>query len=104
WCWPNRRGGGRRRDRRGPAYPGHETPVAALHRGPAPGGRPPGRGVVVGHGLRQVAAGPAGGGEVVAEQLLLTTDRHQRREAADEHTSELQSRENIVCRLLLEKK
>src|SRR5207302_8940185 len=30
--------------------------------------------------------------------------RHQRRDRSEEHTSELQSRENLVCRLLLEKK
>src|SRR5690606_23300665 len=29
---------------------------------------------------------------------------HQRHERSEEHTSELQSRENLVCRLLLEKK
>src|SRR5690606_39424432 len=29
---------------------------------------------------------------------------HQRMERSEEHTSELQSRENLVCRLLLEKK
>src|SRR5690606_40163223 len=32
----------------------------------------------------------------------LFPDRHRRR--SEEHTSELQSRENLVCRLLLEKK
>src|SRR5690606_39472559 len=30
--------------------------------------------------------------------------RHRARERSEEHTSELQSRENLVCRLLLEKK
>src|SRR5436309_5450229 len=30
--------------------------------------------------------------------------QHGRRERSEEHTSELQSRENLVCRLLLEKK
>src|SRR5690606_39621062 len=33
--------------------------------------------------------------------LLVTTKNYQR---SEEHTSELQSRENLVCRLLLEKK
>src|SRR5690606_40043186 len=51
--------------------------------------------------------GQLGGGELVAEgshgvrlgrQML---DEHPR---SEEHTSELQSRENLVCRLLLEKK
>src|SRR5436309_11567722 len=31
-------------------------------------------------------------------------DRHRRGQRSEEHTSELQSRENLVCRLLLEKK
>src|SRR5690606_41271020 len=31
-------------------------------------------------------------------------DLHHRRARSEEHTSELQSRENLVCRLLLEKK
>src|SRR5436309_4376182 len=30
--------------------------------------------------------------------------RHSKRSRSEEHTSELQSRENLVCRLLLEKK
>src|SRR5690606_39816973 len=42
-----------------------------------------------------VAAGDAG-----ADRRHL----HQRRPRSEEHTSELQSRENLVCRLLLEKK
>src|SRR5690606_40750489 len=33
-----------------------------------------------------------------------TINRDRRRGRSEEHTSELQSRENIVCRLLLEKK
>src|SRR5690606_41544328 len=35
---------------------------------------------------------------------LLVDQRHAAGERSEEHTSELQSRENIVCRLLLEKK
>src|SRR5690606_40609169 len=35
---------------------------------------------------------------------LSTTHGAWRRERSEEHTSELQSRENLVCRLLLEKK
>src|SRR5436309_10782177 len=42
---------------------------------------------------------PAGG---VGRQLLLRETPHCLR--SEEHTSELQSRENLVCRLLLEKK
>src|SRR5690606_39453824 len=39
---------------------------------------------------------------VGAGQRLITTGFHRLR--SEEHTSELQSRENLVCRLLLEKK
>src|SRR5690606_40988213 len=39
-----------------------------------------------------------GGALLVSETLLGALDR------SEEHTSELQSRENLVCRLLLEKK
>src|SRR5690606_39597735 len=35
---------------------------------------------------------------------LEMTGRRRRRVRSEEHTSELQSRENLVCRLLLEKK
>src|SRR5690606_41120941 len=35
-------------------------------------------------------------------QFHMTCNHHNRR--SEEHTSELQSRENLVCRLLLEKK
>src|SRR5690606_39450704 len=59
---------------------------------------------------------PDGVGEVVdfmpVEQPETATDRHRlirvlrvtRGRRSEEHTSELQSRENLVCRLLLEKK
>src|SRR5690606_41403062 len=40
----------------------------------------------------------AGGGSIPLEALRLQRNR------SEEHTSELQSRENLVCRLLLEKK
>src|SRR5690606_31740867 len=43
------------------------------------------------------AAAPQAAGQVGAEELLLGG-------RSEEHTSELQSRENLVCRLLLEKK
>src|SRR5690606_41738945 len=48
--------------------------------------------VEVGRGPRQIVAVPA---EVRGDE---------RRVRSEEHTSELQSRENLVCRLLLEKK
>src|SRR5436309_12177267 len=58
----------------------------SLHVHPAcePQGRPPGA--------------PAGGAR--RERLRLRDERRR----SEEHTSELQSRENLVCRLLLEKK
>src|SRR5436309_12190807 len=40
--------------------------------------------------------------EVDADDLVPPGERHVDR--SEEHTSELQSRENLVCRLLLEKK
>src|SRR5690606_40272976 len=44
-------------------------------------------------------------GSIGAERRRLGGRREQRREPrSEEHTSELQSRENLVCRLLLEKK
>src|SRR5690606_41724762 len=46
--------------------------------------------------------------KALRQQLLKRIDRVERRlgftERSEEHTSELQSRENLVCRLLLEKK
>src|SRR5690606_40736559 len=41
------------------------------------------------------------GDVVLGRQRLSQTGKHRR---SEEHTSELQSRENLVCRLLLEKK
>src|SRR5690606_39949975 len=67
--------------------------------------------VAVGGGrikLAQVGAGPEPVLEVVglavglAVDARLAEDDHPAR--SEEHTSELQSRENLVCRLLLEKK
>src|SRR5690606_41604440 len=40
----------------------------------------------------------------VGDQALLHQRRREGRARSEEHTSELQSRENLVCRLLLEKK
>src|SRR6266511_997438 len=42
--------------------------------------------------------------QVRAEELLLPHGWRLDNERSEEHTSELQSRENLVCRLLLEKK
>src|SRR5690606_42153512 len=52
-------------------------------------------------------AGPGPGGAGPGRSLGLAVLRHwgaPRRGRSEEHTSELQSRENLVCRLLLEKK
>src|SRR3712207_8202816 len=60
--------------------------------------------VVLGDLLREAHA-------AVAEDAPLAVDRHERRQRerllevrSEEHTSELQSRQYLVCRLLLEKK
>src|SRR2546430_11329096 len=39
-----------------------------------------------------------------AREPLPSLEPHQARERSEEHTSELQSQSNLVCRLLLEKK
>src|SRR5688500_19709020 len=44
------------------------------------------------------------GGEEVARHLAARDERWMRRVRSEEHTSELQSPCNLVCRLLLEKK
>src|SRR5690606_14881296 len=41
---------------------------------------------------------------VVSHKVLLEEELEQQKKRSEEHTSELQSRENLVCRLLLEKK
>src|SRR5690606_41707069 len=60
--------------------------------------------VVPGHSEDDLALGLADALQdlVLAELGMLRDDRAQGR--SEEHTSELQSRENLVCRLLLEKK
>src|SRR5690606_41148769 len=72
----------------GAASPG--APPDRLRAGPA-GGR---RGAPAGLARGTHPAGPAVGSDDAPQQL----------ERSEEHTSELQSRENLVCRLLLEKK
>src|SRR5690606_41001104 len=44
------------------------------------------------------------GGQLSCDSLCRRTARWSRRPRSEEHTSELQSRENLVCRLLREKK
>src|SRR5690606_40777331 len=67
-----------------------------------------------GRARRQAARARAGGrpvrpgarrrGDRPGGRRLLPRYAHQGRNRSEEHTSELQSRENLVCRLLLEKK
>src|SRR3712207_7750563 len=45
-----------------------------------------------------------GNGQVVCLQLCWETQVHSLHVRSEEHTSELQSRQYLVCRLLLEKK
>src|SRR5690606_41716151 len=51
---------------------------------------------------RSAGHGPVRRRREAEEPLVEPRSRHLRR--SEEHTSELQSRENLVCRLLLEKK
>src|SRR2546427_7341362 len=53
------------------------------------------------HLLRHPDARALAGALVARVQVLLGNRRHRR---SEEHTSELQSQSNLVCRLLLEKK
>src|SRR5437660_8280438 len=55
----------------------------------------------------EIDADPAGvrpGREAMVDDLLEGAGNQQRRQRSEEHTSELQSRGHLVCRLLLEKK
>src|SRR5690606_21711250 len=54
--------------------------------------------------LRDDILGPAGGPEEVLTGSERPLTRYLVGPRSEEHTSELQSRENLVCRLLLEKK
>src|SRR5690606_40141124 len=49
--------------------------------------------------LREEQAGPLEDGEAVRRARLAGATLAQRLERSEEHTSELQSRENLVCRL-----
>src|SRR5690606_41526695 len=84
--WGDGRGGGTDRVRGGYGTAGAAAcPAPARRHAPRPG-RGSGGSVVAPHVDR-----PAAAGQLVAAR-------------SEEHTSELQSRENLVCRLLLEKK
>src|SRR3712207_8548184 len=69
--------------------------------GPDPGRQLPELGV-----RRVEPVGPAHGVELAARPLLHVPAEleHRRARRSEEHTSELQSRQYLVCRLLLEKK
>src|SRR5690606_37675460 len=87
---------GGRRAAPAPALPGHASAgrrparLAGVARAGAGVGREPGAAAGAGPGARAVAGAGA--------------DRAGLLPRSEEHTSELQSRENLVCRLLLEKK
>src|SRR5690606_40401152 len=59
--------------------------------------------VVAQHGQGALQPARRGSGALRSPHRLRRT-RHLDRPRSEEHTSELQSRENLVCRLLLEKK
>src|SRR2546430_13417262 len=70
--------------------------------GALPGGHVPARGgAVIGGGVLVKGLEPDAGGFRDAHVLADERDEHLR---SEEHTSELQSQSNLVCRLLLEKK
>src|SRR5690606_41894208 len=60
--------------------------------------------VVVGAGPEALGLVVPGDGPGDVDRLLQRVDLHVEADRSEEHTSELQSRENLVCRLLLEKK
>src|SRR5258707_12879929 len=55
-------------------------------------------------GLHEAHRGGSLGGRSLPCSLGCPCDHAQRRQRSEEHTSELQSRQYLVCRLLLEKK
>src|SRR5436309_12645875 len=52
---------------------------------------------------RKLAAEALEDRDEIRNEIDQQKHQHTRRERSEEHTSELQSRENLVCRLLLEK-
>src|SRR3712207_7474901 len=56
------------------------------------------------HGAGRPPGHPEGPGQVGVEDVVEGVVRHLQHERSEEHTSELQSRQYLVCRLLLEKK
>src|SRR3712207_8991031 len=62
------------------------------------------QGHVHAHALRDVDEGAARPDGRVERGELVVVRRDDRAERSEEHTSELQSRQYLVCRLLLEKK
>src|SRR3712207_7006974 len=56
------------------------------------------------HVGRRRGVQPTGGRAVRAEQHVVGPQHHALKARSEEHTSELQSRQYLVCRLLLEKK
>src|SRR3712207_7385109 len=72
----------------------HGPVGAAAHGTPPPHGSP-----------RRAARRPVNGGAMADYSTAAdASGRHRRRPRSEEHTAELQSRQYLVCRLLLEKK
>src|SRR5438105_6403019 len=68
------------------------------------GGELAGHGLVQPAGLQPDEASGEGVGQVPGQRLRQRLHRAADQQRSEEHTSELQSRVDIVCRLLLEKK
>src|SRR3712207_9080419 len=62
------------------------------------------RGPLRGQVVRLVGGNFVGHGQMARRLACFVRDHHPRVERSEEHTSELQSRQYLVCRLLLEKK
>src|SRR2546426_241105 len=91
----------RRQHRGGPPRPTLGWGCRRLaRRGPVRGPSRPRRS----RGERGRPGGAHGGGLLGARRLARSRARQPRRKRSEEHTSELQSPCNLVCRLLLEKK